>query len=251
MRACRGWKTHAAHPNDPNWHSAMARSRVYNATSIRQVVGFLVPQNVRVELQVGRAGIAAALVLAHALLLLGLFTMGRQSVPEPTPASVVSFISDAPEAEEWKPQVMQATTADVSLPIPVPAAPSIDIPPPTNSPPDAITAPETQAAPPVEADPSDAPRKVVESVVYIREPVIRYPPQSWRLREQGVVLFEVVVDERGIPAQIRIERSSGYPRLDEAGREAVLKARFRPYTENGVPRSVQVLVPLRFTLKRR
>lgn len=191
-------------------------------------------------------------MLAHALLLLGLFTLARRPTSAPTPATVVSFIADAPEAEEWKPQVVQAATTEVSLPIPVPAAPAIDIPPPVGTAPEALTVPETQAEPPAGVDaPANAPRKVVESVVYIREPVIRYPPQSWRLREQGVVLFEVMVDERGIPAQIKIERSSGYTRLDEAGREAVSRARFRPYTENGVPRSVVVLVPLRFALKRR
>jgi protein TonB len=211
--------------------------------------GFLV--NARVELQFGRAGIAAALLLAHALLLFGLFTMARKPTTKPTPVSVVSFISDAPEAEEWEPQVVQATTTEVSLPIPIPVAPSIDIQPPANATPDAITAQEAQAESPPEADATEAPRKVVETVVYIREPVIRYPPQSWRLREQGVVLFEVVVDERGLPVQIKVERSSGYSRLDEAGREAVLKARFRPYTENGVARSVIVLVPIRFSLKRR
>lgn len=205
----------------------------------------------RVEFQFGRAGIAAFLALAHVLLLFGLFTLARKPSLAPTPASVVSFISDAPEAEEWEPQVVEATTTEVSLPIPVPAAPSIEIPTPANSAQETITTQELSAEPPAENTPNDAPRKVVESVVYIREPVIRYPPQSWRLREQGVVLFEVVVDERGIPAQIKVERSSGFARLDEAGREAVSKARFRPYTENGVPRSVQVLVPLRFSLKRR
>jgi periplasmic protein TonB len=206
---------------------------------------------VRVELQFGRAGIAAALAVAHVLLLFGLFTMARKPTIAPTPATVVSFISEAPEAEEWEPQVVEATTTELSLPIPVPAAPSIEIPTATNSTPETITTPELSAEPPAENPSSDAPRKVVESVVYIREPVIRYPPQSWRLREQGVVLFEVVVDERGTPAQIKVERSSGFARLDEAGREAVSRARFRPYTENGVSRSVIVLVPLRFSLKRR
>jgi periplasmic protein TonB len=206
--------------------------------------------HVRVDFQFGRAGIAAALAAAHALLLLGLFTLARSPATEPTPATVVSFIAETPEAEEWEPQVVQAATTGVSLPIPVPTAPSIEVAPQPSPVPETITTQEVTAQPPADAAPSDAPRKVVEPVVYIREPVIRYPPQSWRLREQGQVLFEVVVDERGVPVQIKLERTSGYPRLDEAGREAISNARFRPYMENGVPRSVFVLVPLRFSLKR-
>jgi periplasmic protein TonB len=92
--------------------------------------------------------------------------------------------------------------------------------------------------------------KVVESVQYIRAPVTRYPPQSRKLRQQGVVVLEVLVDERGLPARIRLEKSSGYQLLDAAAREAMARARFRPYTEDGVPRSVVVLVPLRFALNR-
>jgi periplasmic protein TonB len=202
------------------------------------------------EFRVSRVGIAAGLVLAHAVMLFALFTIARRPAVQPTPASIVSFISTAPKAEEWRPQTVEVATTEIS--IPVPAEPAIDSPPPAPPAAEAITPPAESSEPAAAAVESANPeRKVVTSVVYIREPVLRYPPQSWRLREQGVVLFEVLVDEQGIPAQIKVERTSGYPRLDEAGRQAVLQARFRPYAENGVARSVYVLVPIRFNLKRR
>jgi periplasmic protein TonB len=56
----------------------------------------------------------------------------------------------------------------------------------------------------------------------------------------------VLVDTSGRPAQIQIERSSGFYRLDSAARDAVEKAIFRPYEVNGVAQPAQVLVPIEF-----
>jgi protein TonB len=204
---------------------------------------------VRLELQFGRVGIAGALLLAHLLLLFGLFTIARRPTIPPTPISTVSFITSTTEVRQWQPQQVQANAADVALPMPV--APPIETSTSITAAPEGISAPAETPEPVIVASPREQGPKVVESVQYLREPVIRYPTQSRRWREQGVVLFQVLVDERGIPVEVEVERSSGYTRLDEAGREAVLQSRFRPYTENGVARSVFVLVPLRFTLKRR
>ena len=44
-------------------------------------------------------------------------------------------------------------------------------------------------------------------------------------------------------------RSSGFARLDEAAIAAVLKARFRPYSDNGQPLAGWALVPLSFDLQ--
>ena len=186
-------------------------------------------------------------------LLFGLSMLARKPVAPfapLTPTLAVSFVPTAPKENEVRLQAVAPTTSDVPLPAPV--TPSIDTPIPAEPVPESVGAPPESPAPAAVAGTAEqAGRKVVESVQYIRAPVTRYPPQSRRLREQGVVLLEVLVDERGLPAQVEIERSSGYPRLDEAAREAVLQARFRPYTENGVPQSVVVLVPIRFALKRR
>ena len=61
------------------------------------------------------------------------------------------------------------------------------------------------------------------------------------------MLLRVLVDPVGRPAQIQVERSSGYVRLDDAARDAVRKAMFRPHEVNGVAQAAQVLIPIEFT----
>jgi protein TonB len=74
-----------------------------------------------------------------------------------------------------------------------------------------------------------------------------YPSESSRRHERGTVVLRVLVDALGRPAQIQLERSSGYARLDAAARDAVQKALFRPYEVNGVAQPAQVLIPIEFT----
>ena len=61
--------------------------------------------------------------------------------------------------------------------------------------------------------------------------------------------LRVVVDVRGHPAAVGVQRSSGYARLDENALAAMRQARFRPYTENGVPMPFRVVMPLVFELE--
>jgi protein TonB len=88
---------------------------------------------------------------------------------------------------------------------------------------------------------------VVESVEYVRAPAPVYPRDSSRRRERGTVVLRVLVDAQGRPAQIQLERSSGYSRLDDAARAAVQQALFRPYEVNGIAQPAQVLIPIEFT----
>ena len=59
-------------------------------------------------------------------------------------------------------------------------------------------------------------------------------------------VLRVLVDSEGRPAQIQVERSSGFERLDSAAREAVAKFLFRPYEVNGIAQPAQVLIPIGF-----
>jgi protein TonB len=63
------------------------------------------------------------------------------------------------------------------------------------------------------------------------------------------VLVRVEIDAAGLPRQVELQRSSGSPRLDDAALAAVRAARFRPYTEDGVPRAVWSTVPIVFELE--
>jgi protein TonB len=49
-------------------------------------------------------------------------------------------------------------------------------------------------------------------------------------------------------ADVKVQRSSGYSRLDEAAVEAMRQARFRPYTENGIAYKALVDIPFDFVL---
>jgi TonB family protein len=73
-----------------------------------------------------------------------------------------------------------------------------------------------------------------------------YPIQSRQLGEEGEVLLRVLVSSQGSPAQVELLRSSGFPRLDEAAREAVAKWRFIPGRLGGVAVEAWIEVPVTF-----
>jgi protein TonB len=136
------------------------------------------------------------------------------------------------------------------LDTPAPIIPVIDMPAATTEQSHAITIPVTMASPPPSPQVSSA-AKLVASVEYLREPVPRYPPQSRKLREQGLVVLRVLIDERGTACDVAIESSSGHERLDRAAREAIARAEFRPYVEDGIARRAMVLIPIEFSLNTR
>lgn len=72
------------------------------------------------------------------------------------------------------------------------------------------------------------------------------------MREMGRVELRALVNERGIAEQVEFVKRSGYDRLDQAARTAVLAARFKPYTENGVPQKFwSPIIPIEFNLEDR
>jgi TonB family protein len=63
-----------------------------------------------------------------------------------------------------------------------------------------------------------------------------YPPESILNKEQGTIGVRILIKEDGVPGEVEVLVSSGYPRLDEAARTMILrKWRYRPATQNGVP----------------
>jgi protein TonB len=77
-----------------------------------------------------------------------------------------------------------------------------------------------------------------------------YPLASQRLNEQGNVVIRAVIDVHGVPRQLKVHRSSGFPRLDDAALAAASQSRVKPRTENGVPFEFAVLMPYGFELDR-
>ena len=77
-----------------------------------------------------------------------------------------------------------------------------------------------------------------------------YPRLSRRLGEAGLVVVRVYVDEAGAPRVVQIAQSSGFARLDDAALASVQRARFKPYSENGVPTAGWARIPIPFELER-
>jgi protein TonB len=197
-----------------------------------------------------RRGLAAAvIVVAHAIVLYALAVISpviRAATSEAPLA--VRFISPRPDSyKHWQPpQVSVATPMVLAR---QPRMPPVEVA--------VVSAPAGRAVslashmrPVSTKRPDPGTPKAISAVEYVHEPVPRYPRQSRRLREEGLVVLRVVIDERGKACSIDVERSSGYARLDVAAREAVQRAEFRPYVEDGAPRRAQVLIPIEFSLKR-
>jgi protein TonB len=173
----------------------------------------------------------------------------RAPIAELLPPVDVRFISEAPTPPHWEPP--KVNPVQPRLDTPTPTLPVIDIPVAQEESAHAITVPVTTAPPPPPAPASATTVKLVASVEYLREPVPRYPAQSRKLREQGLVVLRVLIDERGTACDVAIENSSGHQRLDQAARDAIARAEFRPYIEDGVARRAMVLIPIEFSLNAR
>ncbi len=175
----------------------------------------------------------------HLLALAGFMQARHHERARAEPEPMMASILEAPaEPMERLPQIEPRFE---SVPVALLTPPTLPYEPETIS-------VSTQSAPatPITTAQTDLP-PVVESVEYVRPPAPVYPAESSRKRERGTVLLRVLVDSRGRPAQVRVEHSSGYERLDRAARNAVEKALFRPYEVNGVARPAQVLIPIEFT----
>lgn len=84
----------------------------------------------------------------------------------------------------------------------------------------------------------------------LQNPKPPYPSLSRRLGEEGAVLLRVRVLIDGTAGEVRVLRSSGYPRLDEAAKNTVAQWRFIPARRGERAEEAWVQVPIDFTLKR-
>jgi periplasmic protein TonB len=88
----------------------------------------------------------------------------------------------------------------------------------------------------------------ISNAEWVRKPSPVYPAAAKKARAQGVVEVRALVDTNGHALKASVHRSSGFAALDKAACESVLASLFRPYLHNGVPRSVDVIVPVTFAL---
>ena len=77
---------------------------------------------------------------------------------------------------------------------------------------------------------------------------LAYPRAAIRRHAQGTVVLHVLVGTDGVAQRIELTRSSGHRELDDAARDAVRRARFRPVLQDGVAVPAWGLVPIEFRL---
>jgi protein TonB len=186
----------------------------------------------------GRPLFIAVTIGVHVLAILGFLSVRHVTAAQAPPKPIEVSIIDAPVNEEAPPMAPPPMQEVVySLPVPDPVAFEVD----------SITTPTITAVTHAQPSPHSAVPPMVETVEYVRPPAPVYPRESSRRREFGTVLLRVLVDPSGRPAQIQVERSSGFERLDLAARSAVEKALFRPHEVDGIAQAAQVLIPIEFT----
>ncbi len=82
----------------------------------------------------------------------------------------------------------------------------------------------------------------------LSNPAPAYPAISRRLREEGIVVLEVLILPDGSVGKVRIKQSSGHERLDNTAVEAVKKWDYIPARRGDTPISYWYLQPLEFSL---
>lgn len=198
-----------------------------------------------------------AIILAHGLLL-GLFLQVRNEVQRRQEAklTVVNLTPPPPPpAADTPPPPAQPL---VAAPPPIIQTPQTSAPQIQTAPaPVAFAAPAIVAAPtpaPAAAPAAaPAPSAIVQAsdlgTQMLSGKPPRYPIESRRKREQGIVALAIVLDFDGSVESIDIAQSSGFPRLDDAARDAVKRWRWKPMLRRGQPVRVRGTVEIPFVLK--
>lgn len=206
----------------------------------------------------------AGVVLLHVL---GLVWAAQQlSVSEPvvTPPSVVGVLV-APEPEPAPPPPKPVPPPKPEpKPVPTPKPVAKPTPKPTPKPEpvrEVAQEPVQQAAPTPPAPPSapvqqatpapEAPAPVTPprtDAAHLNNPAPQYPALSRRLGEQGRVMLDVYILPDGSVGEIKLNRSSGFPRLDNAALQAVKTWKYVPAKRGDKPIPFWYVQPVSFVL---
>ena len=197
---------------------------------------------------VGRCIIGAAIVALHVAAIHALAHLHPVSkLDAPSRPVEVMILSNA--VADTPPPPPLVRLEEIRPEIAPPILPDIDFPE-AQTPTNAITLVSAVQQSSAAVDSVGTPALVTQ-VEYLRAPSPQYPLVSKRLHEQGVVVLRVLIDIDGRALRVEVEESSGYERLDAEARNAVQRARFKPWTENGRARQAVVLVPIEFGLGNR
>ncbi|KOF53695.1 energy transducer TonB [Achromobacter sp. DMS1] len=168
--------------------------------------------------------------------------------PEPEPEPEPEPVVEKPPMPAPKPPPPKPKPKPKPKPQPkqeVKAEPKPQPPAPPSGAPEGTQAPQG----PQQGPPPDQPVLVSSIEFSGARPMPNYPMASRRLREEGRVLVLVEINTQGLVDRASIDTSSGYPRLDDAALTAARKARFKPYTRNGVAYPAKAKIPFDFVMR--
>jgi len=205
------------------------------------------------------SGLVMVLVL-HGVLLYA--AMSYKLIPPPQEAVTlfVNLINPPkkvePPPEPQKPPPKKVTLVKPQLvlqpkpePVLVSNAPVVAVNEPVAPPPPVVPVPLVPDEPP--AKPATVTLSSELSVSCPQRAMPNYPAASRRLNEQGLVVLRVELDETGHITAARVEASSGYRRLDEAGLAIVKTWHCNAATREGKALRAVALQPFDFILEGR
>ena len=205
------------------------------------------------------SGLAMVLALHGALLYAA---MSYKLIPPPQEAVTlfVNLINPPkkvePPPEPPKPPPKKVTLVKPQLvlqpkpePVLVSNAPVVAVNEPVAPPPPVVPVPLVPDEPP--AKPATVTLSSELSVSCPQRAMPNYPAASRRLNEQGLVVLRVELDETGHITAARVEASSGYRRLDEAGLAIVKTWHCNAATREGKAIRAVALQPFDFILEGR
>lgn len=157
--------------------------------------------------------------------------------PEPVPKPIIQETPPPPPEKKPEPK---------PKPKPIPKAPpserAVKAPEPEPTPVQPVAEPKPVAAEPAPVIPPSA------DAGQLSNPAPTYPSLSRRLREEGVVLLEILIKADGSVGEIKLKESSGFKRLDDTAIKAVAKWRYQPATQGGMAIDYWYEQPVEFTL---
>ena len=189
----------------------------------------------------GRRGVGFILVLLfHAVLVWGLMSgLAQKIVTQVTEPFKVEEVSEPPPPPEDEPP---PPPPDLQDPPPFVPPPDFTVDAPVQQSQNAITETTTRVVPkgptvPVRIDPRRPPTQP------------EYPASAKRLEQEGVVGLLLFVGPDGRVTEVQVEKSSGYPALDQAAAAEARRWRFLPAQNEGQPVGAWHRISVRFRLE--
>ncbi|MCA8095347.1 energy transducer TonB [Burkholderia anthina] len=167
----------------------------------------------------------------------------QSAAQQPTPPKPTPRVK--PKVEPRPVQKAIPTPQPVAqAPSPTPAPAAVDPTPAPAAP--APAAPAAAPGPARETMQVSAPKNVSALTCNFVKPA--YPSMSKRRGETGTAYVHFIIGVTGKIESVQLQKSSGYPRLDEAALEATRASTCPPYIENGQAIRAAHTLPFNFTL---